>query len=69
MKVGLVVEEADGEERHSPTPESSEWSVSGGVRTYPVPGYRREPGVFVCLPVRGWISPVGGVARVCSCSF
>lgn len=68
MKVGLVVEEAEGEERHSPTPESSEWSVSGGVRTYPVPGYRREPGVFVCLPVR-WISPVGGGARVCSCSF
>lgn len=38
MKVGLVVEDAEGEERHSPTPESSEWSVSGGVRTYPVPG-------------------------------
>jgi hypothetical protein len=36
MKVGLVVEEAEGEERLS-TP-SSEWSVSGGVRMYPAPG-------------------------------
>lgn len=34
MNVGLGFDDADGEEKPS-MPESSEWSVSGGVRTSP----------------------------------